>query len=679
MSDNNTTLDSRLNNITSLIDTISPNQQNTIGSGFLLPIGALIENRYEVLKCIGQGGMSVVYLAHDIKENRLISLKKIKNMIPSDGRFANHTLNDEILLMMKMSSPYFPNVYEVIDDGGDIIIAMEYFPGEDLQIILSRIGAIDQKAVRRIGIELCKAVDYLHSQDPPIIFRDIKPANIILQPDGKIGVVDFGIAKELIPGKTTDAAGLGTKGYASPEHFNGFTDQRSDIFSLGATLHHLLTGVDPRADNALFPIREMNPHFSAMLEFILLKCTAENPADRYQSCKELLADLKNDKLFLNPPVSINEQVRILSQKRPFAHYKTSSSDVSDRSDWDYNTTCLEEVLSSDNVTTPLSVKPNYTIVLSDETKDNPDTTDSHSTNESPRPPVPHLRTSTPQHKNYIFISYSHKDKYKATNVIELMMQYGFRVWFDSGIDPGSEWAETITEHIKKCSYFISLISRNYLESENCTGELNYSVGRVKNRLLIYLENVSLPDKYELHHGKIQAIHRYRYTNENEFISVLYTVKGLDRSLFTDESDAVISSPIQPKPEPFRLSVFVAYSLRDYFSYARAMTKSIEASDISVWHKINDCSAEDQYVQEAIAAINKSNRYVFFLSKELLHSEDEMTVLRHVLSENHPREEVFGIVTGNNLSAFSDLFDKMTIVTCSHVKMLDSIVQMITLH
>ncbi len=129
-------------------------------------------------------------------------------------------------------------------------------------------------------------------------------------------------------------------------------------------------------------------------------------------------------------------------------------------------------------------------------------------------------------KSYIFISYSHKDSTEVHSVIRVMQEQGYRVWYDEGIDPGTEWDENVAEHILKCDYFIAFISPQYLESTNCKDELNYARDLGKERLLIYMDNVDLPAGMSMRLSRIQAIHKYRYEDEADFYDKLFTAKGI---------------------------------------------------------------------------------------------------------------------------------------------------------
>ena len=165
-----------------------------------------------------------------------------------------------------------------------------------LSKILEKYGAQPQETVIEWAKELAGVLEYLHMQDPPIIYRDMKPANVMLQPNGHIKLIDFGIAREYKEQNVEDTVSLGTKGYAAPEQFGGKgqTDPRTDIYCLGVTLYHLVTGQNPcEPPYELYPIRHWKPELSAGLESIILKCTQMNPQDRYSSCAELLYALQH--------------------------------------------------------------------------------------------------------------------------------------------------------------------------------------------------------------------------------------------------------------------------------------------------------------------------------------------------------------------------------------------------
>lgn len=255
-------------------------------------VGTLIEGKYEILKMIGKGGMSEVYLAMDKNLNKQWAVKEIKKRAKDkNNEVVVQSAIAEANMMKKLDHPCLPRIVDIIDKEDVIYVVMDYIEGEPLSKVVERAGAQPQETVIEWAEDLCGVLDYLHAQNPPIIYRDMKPANIMLQPNGNIKLIDFGIAREYKEHNLEDTVSLGTKGYAAPEQFGGKgqTDARTDIYCLGVTLYHLVTGKNPcEPPYEIYPIRYWNPELSSGLESIILKCTQMNPEDRYESCAELM-------------------------------------------------------------------------------------------------------------------------------------------------------------------------------------------------------------------------------------------------------------------------------------------------------------------------------------------------------------------------------------------------------
>lgn len=255
-------------------------------------VGQVIDDKYEILKLIGQGGMSKVYLAMDKRLNKQWAIKEIeKRARDKNNEIVIQSAIAEANLIKKLDHPSIVRIVDIIDNGNVIYIIEDYIEGETLSSILENNGAQPQDLVIEWGMQICEALEYLHTRKPPIIYRDMKPANVMLKPDGNIKVIDFGIAREYKDRGSADTVSLGTKGYAAPEQFGGKgqTDARTDVYCLGVTLYHLVTGQNPcEPPYELYPIRHWNPQLSAGLEAIIQKCTQIDPNNRYQSCAELL-------------------------------------------------------------------------------------------------------------------------------------------------------------------------------------------------------------------------------------------------------------------------------------------------------------------------------------------------------------------------------------------------------
>lgn len=263
----------------------------------MLEIGSLVDGKYKILSEIGHGGMSVVYMAINEKANKTWAVKEVRKDGRMDFNIVRRGLMAEIDTLKRLKHPYLPSIVDVIEDDETFIIVMDYVEGRSLDKILEEHGVQQESVVVEWAKQLCDVLGYLHSRTPAIIYRDMKPANVMLKPDGTVTLIDFGTAKnyEINYGETT---GIGTIGYAAPEQYIGSglgrTDARTDIYCLGMTLYHLLTGQDPcRNLISDTSIRAVNPALSRGLDSIIRKCTAHQPEDRYQSCEELMYDLEN--------------------------------------------------------------------------------------------------------------------------------------------------------------------------------------------------------------------------------------------------------------------------------------------------------------------------------------------------------------------------------------------------
>ena len=262
----------------------------------MLEIGSLVDGKYKILNKVGQGGMSVVYLAMNEKANKQWAVKEVRKDGVKDFEIVKQGLVAETDILKKLTHPNLPSIIDVIDTDESFIIIMDYIQGNSLNKALEEFGAQPQENVIAWAKQLCDVLGYLHTRNPAIIYRDMKPANIMLKPDGNVTLIDFGTAREYKDKNLADTTCLGTVGYAAPEQFGGMgqTDARTDIYCLGATLYHLVTGKNPcEPPYEIRPIREINPSLSSGLERIILKCTQRDPNDRYQSAAELMYALEH--------------------------------------------------------------------------------------------------------------------------------------------------------------------------------------------------------------------------------------------------------------------------------------------------------------------------------------------------------------------------------------------------
>ncbi|MDR0501041.1 MAG: serine/threonine protein kinase [Coriobacteriales bacterium] len=271
----------------------------------MLQDGMILEEKYKIEGVIGKGGFGLVYRASDLRFNRIWAIKEI-NFAELDLEECNLSIQDltnsfitEKEMLARLDHPSIVRITDMLQDGDSIFIVMDYIEGEPLDKVLKEKGAQDQNDVVEWGIQLCDALEYIHTCNPPIVYRDMKPGNIMLRPDGTVKLIDFGIAREYNPNLQTSHSSSETKvfrtqGFSSPEQNQGSYEPRSDIYSLGATLYALVTGRNPaEPPYVIEPIRQIDSSLSAGLEMIINRATQQNPNSRYASCANMMYDLQN--------------------------------------------------------------------------------------------------------------------------------------------------------------------------------------------------------------------------------------------------------------------------------------------------------------------------------------------------------------------------------------------------
>ncbi len=271
----------------------------------ILRPGVYLQDRYEILEQIGSGGMSAVYKAKCHKLNRLVAIKVLKEEFSNDENFVGK-FKMEAQAAAGLSHPNIVSVYDVIDEGELHYIVMELIEGVTLKAYISRKGRLEVKESIGIAIQVAQGIAAAHEQH--IIHRDIKPQNMIISRDGKVKVADFGIARG-VTAQTLTSAAIGSVHYISPEQARGsFSDERSDIYSLGVTMYEMVAGKVPydgdttvaialsHLEEAMVPPSKYNPEIPISLEKIILKCTMKKPEYRYESANELIADLRKSLL-----------------------------------------------------------------------------------------------------------------------------------------------------------------------------------------------------------------------------------------------------------------------------------------------------------------------------------------------------------------------------------------------
>ncbi len=258
----------------------------TIGEK-MLQVDSLVNDRYKVVEQIGQGGTCSVWRAIDRNLNRSVAIKAMSKRAAELNKIEENVLLSEARILKGLEHPGLPAIYDFFEEEDTLFLIMTYIEGETLRQILRRDGAQPIELVIDWGRQLCSILGYLHSRKPPIIYRDLKPDNIMLRPDGKLVLIDFGIA---VIGESNELSCLGTKGYAAPEQYiSGATiDVRTDIYALGMTLYQLATGEQfIKSQNDPEIIGCSSPQQNEVFEQIIEKCTQVDPEQRFQAINEL--------------------------------------------------------------------------------------------------------------------------------------------------------------------------------------------------------------------------------------------------------------------------------------------------------------------------------------------------------------------------------------------------------
>lgn len=265
--------------------------------------GDIVDGSWEVIKQIGQGGSGTVYLVRDIELNRLLALKEVPVRNTDQGKRQAKAVVAEVSLLKSLSHPSIPRILKMTHDEHSILIIMDYIEGYSLRSLIAKKNYIEEALIVKWGLALCDTLKYLHNRNPKVIYRDLKPHNVMLSNENHLFLMDFGISREVGPDfDYSKEDRVGTKGYAAPEMRakNAWFDERSDIYALGRTLYFLATRNSPSLEKLpngqelpILPIRQYDASRSVGLEKIIEKATAYKPTDRYQSVEEMIYDLNN--------------------------------------------------------------------------------------------------------------------------------------------------------------------------------------------------------------------------------------------------------------------------------------------------------------------------------------------------------------------------------------------------
>src|SRR5713226_1945855 len=276
--------------------------------------GATLQNRYLIQGVLGVGGMGSVYRARDMRfpnVTKYVAVKEILNLAPDPTvrEMIVKTFEREANILATLNHPAIPQIFDYFTQGDRSFLVQELIEGKDLEAYLADTpGLLGEELVAEWAVQLCDVLSYLHQHEPePIVFRDLKPSNVMLDQHQRIRLIDFGIARAFAAGQKGTM--IGTEGYSPPEQYRGEASPPGDIYALGATLHHLLTKQDPRLEPpfsfAERPLRRLNPVVSAEFDAIVATALNYNPTERFasaQSMKDAVLSLRRKRtgLLTNP-------------------------------------------------------------------------------------------------------------------------------------------------------------------------------------------------------------------------------------------------------------------------------------------------------------------------------------------------------------------------------------------
>ena len=267
-----------------------------LATGAIRP-GTLLQDRYQILGALGVGGFSSVYRARDMRFPTVTKLQAVKEMIlfTADPQLREQTVlsfEREASMLAMLNHPAIPDISDYFTEGNRSYLVLELIDGKNLQEWLDETTIIiDEQRALDWALQICEALVHLHGHKPnPIIFRDLKPSNIMLDQENRIRLIDFGIAK-LFEADQDRGTMIGTEGYTPPEQYRGEATPAVDIYAFGATLHHLITRYDPRQETPFTfnerPIRPANPNISLAFEAVIKRCLAYDPKDRFPDAMAL--------------------------------------------------------------------------------------------------------------------------------------------------------------------------------------------------------------------------------------------------------------------------------------------------------------------------------------------------------------------------------------------------------
>ncbi len=304
--------------------------------------GQLLGGRYRIVQLMGKGGFGAVYKASDerFQAQRVVAIKEMSDarLSPDEREHALKDFRQEANLLVQLNHPNLPTVSDFFEEAGKAYLVMEFVEGKALERVQEEAKEpLDEARVMGWAVQLCGVLHYLHTRPLPIIFRDLKPSNVMVTTDNQVKLIDFGIARVFKPTARKDTTLLGSQGYAPLEQYGrGQSDPRSDIYALGATLYDLLTNSVPadapsrRVQPQVFVTpRQRNPHLSLATEAIILRAMEQDPKDRFQTAEEMQkAILAGSRAAANAPHSPSRTFPATTASTPIMQWQAPPADAS---------------------------------------------------------------------------------------------------------------------------------------------------------------------------------------------------------------------------------------------------------------------------------------------------------------------------------------------------------------
>lgn len=376
-----------------------------------LPLGTVLEKRYIIEKLIKVGGMGAVYMGLDERLSRYCAIKEMLTTYETieEKNYAERRFKVEARMLSQFDHPNLPAVYDYFIEKGHYYLVMSFVDGIDFNELLYSEGkpGLPEEKVIDWSIEILDLLDYLHNQHPPVVYRDLKPGNIMLHRDGRVMLIDFGIARTIQPeAEGVKYTAIGTDGYSPEEQYRGQVEPRSDLYSLGATMYHLLTGKRPPPFNP-GPLRNVAPWISPVMEKIVMKALEYRAEDRFSSAKEMqdallkihylspdeknIMDMEKSKeegntgeLSKKRPVSYKEMMEILGERESGEYYEDRGISSAPVPAGDTKSSSLRDKGKDDIISFRKSKVENF---LLDKTRSSPEKDDTHSLEKTGRKAV----------------------------------------------------------------------------------------------------------------------------------------------------------------------------------------------------------------------------------------------------------------------------------------------------